>query len=459
MRLVSVSQPPSAPATAEKRLYFVHIPKTAGVTVKAFLENHFKADDAFVMDEWKTGDLPSGALDGFRLFSGHYSSQVFKALSPRPDTVITLVREPVARFRSWTAHGRRSSYSKYRETCTQGTDLEIANAFDSYAGRQAHWLRRALHEDREWKGIPAVDEIPSLLDQIDLAGMVEEIERFMQLVAFRMDWPAPDLRWHLNRRPDSQNEGTAERAREDAALREALAVDVALYAQVQTRFWKQYADMLTAINPGAETYTAQTAQTSPVELVQVWLGQWHQAQLLRRDTMPADRLVIDSNDALEGEGWWWREQPGVDSAYRWSGPGSCATLRGPSLVEDRHYRLVIAVVGAADWTTWDQVSVAINGQPVRVVHERRNALDNNFNLCRLYADLDPTVIARQRGVTEIGITVPEPKASMAHLVREESNDTFNKDTRKVGVAVRQVLIEPVTAPVKPTLSLRRPSVA
>ncbi len=114
---------------AAPSLYFVHIPKTAGVTVKAFLENHYAADEAFIMDEWKARSSSPDLLAHYRLFSGHYSSEVLKALPARPDVIITLLREPVARFRSWVAHGRRSTYLKYKNTCTQGTDLDVALAW------------------------------------------------------------------------------------------------------------------------------------------------------------------------------------------------------------------------------------------------------------------------------------------------------------------------------------------
>jgi hypothetical protein len=34
------------------RTYFVHIPKTAGITLKAYLENRYALGEELVVDEW-----------------------------------------------------------------------------------------------------------------------------------------------------------------------------------------------------------------------------------------------------------------------------------------------------------------------------------------------------------------------------------------------------------------------
>jgi GT2 family glycosyltransferase len=73
------------PAIARSgRLYFLHIPKTAGITFGRFLQNHYTFADTLLVDEWKARELPRHEVCRHSLFSGHYSSEVLDAMGERP---------------------------------------------------------------------------------------------------------------------------------------------------------------------------------------------------------------------------------------------------------------------------------------------------------------------------------------------------------------------------------------
>ena len=83
MRIVTRTTPRKTDDQPSPRMYFVHIPKTAGITLKAFLENNYPDGESLVIDEWRARALPPEALRRYRLFSGHYSSEVLDGLGER----------------------------------------------------------------------------------------------------------------------------------------------------------------------------------------------------------------------------------------------------------------------------------------------------------------------------------------------------------------------------------------
>lgn len=461
MKIVSrTSEKKTTAGELSPRTYFVHIPKTAGITLKAYLENNYTYGQSLVINEWEARQLSSEELRQYRLLSGHYSSEVLDALGERPDVTLMMVREPVGRFRSWLAHCRRLSNSKYRTMCEGRTDREVLTGPDGYTCHQAHWLARAVRDGSDYTGVPSAAELEVLLDRVDITGMTEEIDRFKQLVAFRMGWPAPQLSWHINRRPDEST--TAEPVPSDGLtddeLLEHLAIDRAFYQAVQRRFWSTYADMLSTIADPAATFTLEMAAGVSIGTVQAWLRRYHEERAARRMPSPVDAVTIDSGDPVAGEGWWWREHP-RQLSYRWSGPGDRATLLAAPLVEDQDYVLTVDAMGAADWPTWEGIGIEVNGRPVDTVHERFAPRQAASVAITMRARLTPDIVAAQRGVTRITIVSPGTKQSLSHVLIKESFDTVHKDMRAVGLAVQSVRIERIAACVAPTLSVRRPSAA
>jgi hypothetical protein len=439
-------------APTPSRLYFVHIPKTAGVTLKAFLENNIPHDQALVVDEWDARRLTPGELGRYTLFSGHYASEVLEALPDPPNLMLTLVREPVSRFRSWWAHCRRlTGNHRYRDLLIGRSPDEVLASSDAGPCTQAHWLARALERGAAYEGVPTHTEVVGLLDRVQLVGVTDEIDRFMQLVSFRLGWPAPTLGWRINTRPDRGSSSTD--ADGDGDVKSALTVDTALYEAATLRFWQAYAEMLSAITPESRPISATSAPLVSLETAQEWLRRHHQ----QRPALKAPDAVQVSCDAdapVTGEGWWWRERP-YDRSYRWTGPGRTATMRLPPLQPDRSYELTMELMGAADWPTWDGLALEINGQRVSMTRERSGPRTPNAPNLRLQAMLPPDLVARQDRHTHIAITVPETRQALQQSMRVESFDTVNPDMRLVGVAVSGIEIREATTLAAQRLTLRR----
>lgn len=451
----------AAPAPIVRpRVYFVHVPKTAGVTLKTYLEDNFPLGASLVIHEAAARALPPAEINRYRLWTGHYASEVLSAIAPAPDVTLLVVRDPVTRLRSWAAHERRSQQHDFPAYGPGMTDVDALQGPGRHHLFQAFWLARALRDGAASTRVPDVAEVPALLDEVTLVGLTEELDRFMQLVAFRMGWPAPPLGWHLNRRPDEN--GEASNAAVPDEVRRLLAVDMALYEDAARRFWNAYGAMLRTIRPEATWPDDQTPRAIPVDTVQGWLRDWHLAQFAESHRHPLMTAELSTTAPASGEGWWWRQAPEGAAPYRWSGPGTEATLLLPPLEAERDYDLTLELVGAVDWPTWEQIAIAVNGHAVDVVKERFGPVANGRVNLRVHARV-PQAVTRATGPNAIGLTVPDTKPVPGTPLVDESTDTRRRDTRPVGVALHRASVMPAAARLAPAggwlLTSRTPAAA
>lgn len=413
------------------RTYFLHVPKTAGVTLKTYLENQVPADAVLAIDAERARTLPRATLNRFRVWSGHYDGTVLAALSPVPTTVVML-REPVARLRSWAAHGRRLTDPALHAPFAGRSDLAIATENDQGNARQASRLQRALRPDSASPALGDAD-LDTMLGGIDVVGLTEEFDRSLQLIAFRLGGTVPPLGWQLNRRPDASSTDDGEAA----ALREVLAIDVALHQRATTRFWDDYAWMLRCLAPARVTLPASPADV-PLATVQAWLEAQRDGQ---RATAPRQQQLavdIDGNDPVCGDGWWWRECPGPH-AYRWTGPGTATHVPLGALSPALDYTVAVELCGAADWSVWNSLQLDVNGRPLALVREEVPPGHPRQITLRATARLPREVVARSR-TTTLSLVVDHTRPVPGAPLVEESLDTRHRDVRPVGLAVQRITV-------------------
>jgi hypothetical protein len=93
---------------SQHTLYFWHIPKTGGSSVREWLASHAGSDlcPAGIADQLVT--MPFGELVRYRIFAGHFHGYLAPYLA-REVVTCTLLRDPVARTRSHWHEVRRTA--------------------------------------------------------------------------------------------------------------------------------------------------------------------------------------------------------------------------------------------------------------------------------------------------------------------------------------------------------------
>jgi hypothetical protein len=89
-----------------QNLLFLHIPKTAGMSLRSFLATQYRPADIHPAASWN--DYAASGLDAenYRLFSGHFRFN-FTEIVPPGTRSVTILRDPVARYISALRHSRR----------------------------------------------------------------------------------------------------------------------------------------------------------------------------------------------------------------------------------------------------------------------------------------------------------------------------------------------------------------
>lgn len=248
------------------RLFFVHIPKTAGTTLNAIAGKLFqRAQEHLENLDWRDVE----AFADFNFLSGHLSSRMpVQLYRPKGFRFFTMFREPAEQFVShlrWLRH-----YAKYppdeARRLIDPANLEIALAldaapadlrsqvlclrdllgvprlalavrplFDNSLTRYMATVSAARHvggADAE-RGLDALDDFALIGLQSHFAETLDMLDRMTGL-----PWSAHAERWE-NTSPETRAIGDAAAAAAAGLVEEMIWSDLVLYREAATRFTRR----------------------------------------------------------------------------------------------------------------------------------------------------------------------------------------------------------------------------
>lgn len=450
----------------DERLFFIHIPKTAGTSLIAWLDGHFDVEEICPAQLWaQMARLPLDSIPRYRLFRGHFGADGLKQLLPRQPVTITMLREPVSlALSTYRFILREPGIPVHALVKAEGLTFEqfirdrrtrrkVSNLQTSNLSFAVHWdpateplgggkttrraMRTWLHARRErLKPRERLRRARRNLRRCRAFGLVERFEDSLLLIAYSMGWPAPDEVQRLMVAPKATAPGAASSGSGDARglsdevveqVKRLNPLDMALYHTGQRMFEKRWNAMLKHLEryaqPGDEALDDRERTRRRID------RHFEHCQR-RRKVAPVDRARIDFDGPLLGSGWHRREtNPSDGSTFRWTGPGRCSTIDLPLRSTD-DWRLTMRLLPIAAPAAVDGLRLMVGDTPVPLV--------------RLAGARDSGIVLQgtiPRGAIPSGSTIARITLEVDHLTTLDDAGGEGR-ARSVGVPVSWIDIRP-----------------
>ena len=428
-------------------MYFSHIPKTAGMTFRTIVEDHFPEAEtcpATLKAQIKT--IEPSEFQKYRLFRGHLGHNDIASFVPGKRLVnVTVMREPVARVISHYEYIRRMPSDPFYEAVKDMTLEEFAHKLPFGKLKknvQTYYIAKLAQFDFDELSPPEILTLAHQgLNDAAFVGLVERFQDSLYLLSYIFGW-----RPIINTR--RENAAKAKKSLEElppeaiAAIKENSLLDLELYQSAKEIFEQRFDQMVQDLT---EKYLDQVAPGLAVDLSQP-LPENLLAQLLDRhynqryadlQLPPAKHVLYSFDQPLRGSGWQRRERAGDLGNFRWIGPGTTATLDLPiaKSAEPETDRVVEFRIIRTDLVAPDvlkSLSLSVNGEPIELylLHSDQGS--------EFYQGVIPTAVLNHgdRVFTEFKFQVDR-----AASLQEVNPD--DPDSRLLGLALNYVQVFPI----------------
>jgi len=224
---------------AQPAVFFLHVPKTAGTSLRRIFEHHYPPPELVLLyPPFNEADLVRVRQElrhGGKVVYGHLTVAIRDALGV-PGKFVTLLRHPVDRVVSYFRHNLGHANAEHHEVAKSGitladfVDQRVTHETNNHMTRilAGHPGREPLDDDRVLERA-----LHNLENEFLFVGLAERFEESLQLMHDRLGWtiPYPDPMPRLNLSPVPVPSAIDPSTR-DIILRENR-LDLALYEAVE----------------------------------------------------------------------------------------------------------------------------------------------------------------------------------------------------------------------------------
>lgn len=387
-------------------LFFMHIPKTAGMSMRLYLSGQYQTHDVCPAVRWHGLLNSERDLATYRLVQGHFRYNL-RELLPHGVRTLVLLRDPIRRTMSALRHLQRdpSFHLDHRmaKDLTISEMLRHPHLMQNQHNVQARFLCASMRAadvssylEQEVPRNPAADaadreEAPELelakdrLASIDFVGLTEDIGSVVSVMAREMNYHPPTYFPLINEDPTRGNSLQDLNDEDLGVLVEFNDIDLPLY---------DFARHL--IERRAFEVSMRALTRSGIYQV------------------PRGSFEIAMSGIIPGSGWYEHEQDG-DVSWRWTGPSRYFTIEVP-LRNDASYRLSMTF-GGSQPPGQEDITAEVNDMPVafeplqegrryrRDLVIPRVLLAQSTGFCRIRFDTRETTQLTPPDIRALGISV------------------------------------------------------
>lgn len=273
------------------KYFFLHIPKTAGTSLKMLLMEQFHKDDIFpAQTNEQMAKIEADDIPNYKLFIGHHGYQFIDHFAPFRPQLITMLRDPINRVISdyYFARQRPDRDPIILECPTFEAYLSHPHIQNRIFNNQSqHLLGVGYNDFLELDFDDCYDTITQRLDDMEFVGITERFPESLLLLAHTFDWNiSKEIRRNVSvNRSDIEEIDT----QLIDVVRQKNELDYRVYDYARNLFERRLKNMTQIV-------------------VQGLLHKRYLAQLAVNDTYTIDLTT----DVLLGEGWGVRLPRGRD---------------------------------------------------------------------------------------------------------------------------------------------------
>lgn len=382
-------------------LFFMHIPKTAGMSMRLYLSGQYRTHHVCPYVRWSGLIGREDEVRAFRLVQGHFRYNL-RHLMAEDARMLVMLREPLRRTVSALRHLQRDP--SFHQDHVLARDLTIAEILrhpglmKNQENVQARFLCASQTPEEVSAYLTQADdhadagdneEPPDLelaqerLTGIDFVGLTENIDAVVSSMADAMSYHPPRYFLLINNDPEHTDPLHQLSAEDMEILRAHNSIDLQLY---------QFA---------ANLLERRAFESRMSRLISSGLYQ-----------VPPGSFTIPLSGVVPGSGWYEPECEG-DVCWRWTGPSQQFTIEVP-LRTDASYRLTLIIGGdqrPPDFTA-EVNDVPIEFEPPQEGRRNRHVLlipqdllAQHSGFCRIRFDAGQTAQLNTHDIRRLGVCV------------------------------------------------------